>query len=162
MTVILLLLAGVIFFFGLSLLFGAPYLPTLSKQTAMALDLLDLKPGQMLLELGSGDGRLQLEAAKRGINSLGYELNPILVFVSHWRLRKYRSLAKVKMANFWRSDWPPTDGIYVFLLDRYMLKLHNKVVQSARKPVKLVSFGFRIPNLKPKRQSNGLFLYIIP
>ncbi len=45
---------------------GAPYLPTLKKQQLVALDLLNLPPGAHLVELGSGDGGLCLEAARRG------------------------------------------------------------------------------------------------
>lgn len=162
MNITLIIMSVIILLFAISIIYGAPYLPTLKDQTGRALDLLALKPGQLLLELGSGDGRLQLAAAKRGIKSLGYEINPLLVIISRWRLRKYRSLARVKLANYWRIKLPPTDGIYVFLLDRFMSKLHNKIVQSYDRPVRLVSFAFRIPGLKPIKQSKGLFLYIIP
>ena len=68
--------------FGFVIFFGAPYLPTLKKQQEEALDLLDLQPGQLLLELGSGNGRLLRMAADRGISVIGYEINPILFLIS--------------------------------------------------------------------------------
>ena len=64
--------------FSFVLLFGAPFLPTLKKQIDEALDLLDLKPGETMLELGCGDGRILLAATQRGLSVVGYELNPIL------------------------------------------------------------------------------------
>jgi len=149
-----------ILLFGFTVLFGAPFLPTLSNRTNDALDMLDLKPGELLLELGSGDGRLLKEAAKRGIKSIGYELNPLLVWYSRIRLWRYRKLAKVRMANYWQVDLPKAQGIYVFLLQPYMQKLDKKLSQSNIAPVKLVSFAFVIPNKKPAQEKQGMRLYI--
>ena len=89
-----------ILLFGFTAFFGAPFLPTLDNRTKDALDLLDLKPGDHLLELGSGDGRLLREAAKRGIRSTGYELNPLLVAYSQIKLWRYRHLASFICANY--------------------------------------------------------------
>ena len=51
--------AGLVVVLGILLpvLFGPPYLPTLAPNLKTALDLLDLKSGQTVLDLGSGDGR---------------------------------------------------------------------------------------------------------
>lgn len=148
--------------FGFVLLRGAPYLPTLSKQVKTALDLIDLKPGQTLLELGCGDGKVLVAAAERGWNVVGYELNPILALIAWLRTRKYRGRVRVVCGDFWRAKWPPADAIFVFLLDSFMQKLDTKIVQSYPKPVKpvkLVSFAFQIPDREPKTQKNGLYLY---
>jgi 16S rRNA A1518/A1519 N6-dimethyltransferase RsmA/KsgA/DIM1 with predicted DNA glycosylase/AP lyase activity len=153
----------VIFFlilvFGFVILFGAPFLPTLKKQVVPIFELLDLREGQTLIELGSGDGRILLEAGRRGINAIGYELNPILVLYSIIKTWKYRQKVRVIWGNYWHKDWPQADGIFVFLLDRYMLKLNNKIIQKYKAPIKLVSFAFKIPDRKIDRQNHGLFLY---
>ena len=145
--------------FSFVLLFGAPYLPTLSKQAEAALDLVDLKPGQHLLELGCGDGKVMIAAAKRGIRVTGYELNPILAAIAWIRTRRFGRQVKVVCGNFWTIKLPVTDGIFVFLLPKYMAKLDTKIVQESRKPVKLVSFAFRIPKKKISSESQGVFLY---
>ena len=151
---------GLILLFGFTAFFGAPYLPTLTRRTADALVLLDLKPGQLFLELGSGDGRLQVAAAKRGIRSIGYELNPLLVWYSRIKLVRYRRLASVKNANYWTQSLPKADAIYVFLLNPYMEKLHKKILAESSKPVRVVSFAFEIPGKKPVKEINGMRLYI--
>ncbi|HUC95394.1 MAG TPA: hypothetical protein VMR76_00355, partial [Candidatus Saccharimonadia bacterium] len=115
--------------FGFVIMFGAPYLPTLKPQIETALELLELKKGQRLIELGSGDGRVLLAAAKRGLYVTGYELNPILVLYSRLLTFRYRSKVKIIWGNYWYKDWPITDGIYVFLLQKYMTKLNNKVIR---------------------------------
>lgn len=157
-----LILITVILLFGFVVAFGAPYLPTLKPQTKEALDLLKLKKGQTLLELGCGDGRVMRAAAQRGIKVVGYELNPILVLVAKVVTWKYRDLTTVKWGNFWRAQWPPTDAVFVFLLDKYMTKLDTKIVQQQRqqgKKIVLLSFTFQVPDRRPDRQNGGLYLY---
>ncbi|MFZ1324156.1 MAG: hypothetical protein WAQ57_03295 [Candidatus Saccharimonadales bacterium] len=153
------LVAAAVILFGFVVLFGAPYLPTLRLTQAEALELLALKPGQTLLELGSGDGRMLKAAAKKGIHATGYELNPLLVIYSRAATWRYRQLVTVKFANFWAVKLPPCDGIYVFLLDKYMPKLHNKVTREISNSIKLVSYAFQIPGKQAITDRNGLYLY---
>lgn len=159
MTLLLAAAIIVVLLFGAVVFFGAPYVPTLSRQTETALDLLDLKPGQTLLELGSGDGRVMAAAAARGINVVGYELNPLLVMSAWWRTRRYRPLVRLRWANFWRASWPPADGIFVFLHPRFMSRLDKKIVQSYGQKCKLVSFAFEIPGKRPAAEKDGVYLY---
>jgi predicted RNA methylase len=138
------------------LLRGAPYLPTLEKQGRAALDLLNLQPGQTLLELGSGDGKVMVLAAKAGLNVVGVELNPFLVVISWLRTRRYRKQVRVIWGDFWRVRWPECDGVFTFLLDRYMVRLDEKMVR-IKKP--LVSFAFQIPERKAAAVKDGVYLY---
>lgn len=140
------------------LLVGAPYLPTLRSQTETALDLLDLRPGQTLLELGSGDGRVLIAAAQRGWQVVGIELNLLLVIISWLRTRRYRRQIKIVWGDFWRTPWPTADGVFVFLLRKYMPKLDSRLRQTGQ-PVRLVSFAFAIPGREPDEQKNNVLLY---
>lgn len=151
----------VIFFtaFTFVVMFGAPFLPTLSARVPEALDMIDLEAGQTLIELGSGDGRILKAAAERGWKVIGYELNPLLVIYSKITTLRYGRNVRVVWGNFWRSQWPPADGIFVFLLQPYMEKLDKKIMQDYPKGVKLVSFAFKIPGKKPAYEKNGLYLY---
>lgn len=159
MNVVIILFLILILLFGFVVLFGAPYLPTLTRQTEAAFELLDLKPGQTLIELGSGDGKVLVAAAKRGISAVGYELNPLLVLISIGMTWRYRDKVKVIWGNFWWHKWPEADAIFTFLLPRYMKKLDKKITQYKHKPVKLVSFAFSIPGKKVVAQREGLFVY---
>ena len=146
--------------FGFVILFGAPYLPTMKTQQRQALDLLNLRPGQILLELGSGDGRVLIESAKRGIEAVGYELNPILFLFSKIACFKYRKLIKIYYGNFWHKKWPPADGIFVFLHPRFMNKLDQTIQkQYPNQEVKLVSYAFKITGKTPKKTTDALYLY---
>lgn len=150
---------AVIMLFSFVILFGAPFLPTLSSRKAEAMDLLDLKAGQTMLELGSGDGRILRVAAERGIYAIGYELNPLLVIWSKIINWKYRKYITVHWGNYWHHKLPITDGMYVFLLNPFMEKLDKKITQEITKNLKVVSFAFAIPGKKPSKELNGLLLY---
>ena len=151
-AIILVCFAGV-------LLFGAPYLPTLTPQVTIALDMAGLKSGQTLLELGCGDGKVLVAAAQRGYNVVGYELNPILAMIAWLRTRRYGKRVRVKCANFWQGDWPPANAIFVFLLPKYMSKLDKKVTQQYTTKLKVVSFAFKIPDKLIVKEQQGVFLY---
>ncbi|MEX2007103.1 MAG: hypothetical protein WD877_02995 [Candidatus Saccharimonadales bacterium] len=146
--------------FGAVLLFGAPYLPTLKKTQEDALDLLDLKNGQTVVDLGCGDGRFLRAAASRGLNAVGYELNPFLAFTAWLITRAYRKQVKVTWGSFWRADISAADGVYVFLIERHMKRLDG-FLSKQKKPrrLKVVSHAFKIPGRKPTTQKDALFLY---
>ncbi|HEX8350308.1 MAG TPA: class I SAM-dependent methyltransferase [Hymenobacter sp.] len=156
---LLLTLLAVIACFSFVLLYGAPYVPTLSRQTEVALDLLNLKKGQTMLELGCGDGKVLLAAAARGYVVVGYELNPILALIAWLRTRRYGHQVRVVCGNFWNQAWPPADGIFVFLLDKFMVRLDTAIKKQPHRPVRLVSFAFQIPGTKPKAAKEGIYLY---
>jgi len=141
------------------LLYGAPYLPTLRPQVVAALELANLKTGDCLLELGCGDGKVAVAAAKQGIRVVAYELNPWLAAISWLRTRRYRHNVQIIWGDFWRKPWPPAQAIFVFLLPKYMPQLDTKIEQYSHKPVKLVSFAFAVPARKPAASRKGVFLY---
>ena len=157
MIVALFLLAGVVLVaFAGVLLVGAPYLPTLRPQIRTAFELLDLKEGQTVLELGCGDGKVLIAAAEKGYRAIGVELNLFLWAIAWLRTRRYRDRVQVIWGNFWRTTWPPADAVFVFLLDRFMPRLDDYM---QKRGGKLVSIAFRIPGAKPAAERNSVFLY---
>lgn len=160
----LLAIGLIILCFGFVVVFGPPYVPTLQPQARIAIEMINLKPGEMMLELGCGDGKLLVMAAQTGVFSVGYELNPILVLFAKLRTFKYRKYVKIVWGNFWNTrNWPDADGIFVFILQKHMQKLDKKIMQwhqGKSKPVKLVSFAFTIPGREPLQKSkHGVYLY---
>jgi len=150
-TIVVILLCGIV-------LFGAPFLPTKRAQIATALNLLDLRKGQLLYDLGAGDGRVALAAAKKGLRVVGYEMNILLVILARLKTRKYKSLVSIRLQSYWSADFRACDGVYTFSSSRYMKRLDKKL-SGAKKSIKLASFAFEIPNKKCLKHSNGVFLY---
>lgn len=147
--------------YGFVIPFGAPFLPTMKKDREEALNLLDLKPGQLFIDLGSGDGSLLVLAAQKGLRAEGYEINPFLWLYSWGRTRRYGGRAKVKLKSFWRADLNEADGVFVFLIGRHMEKLAKLIdKRSNKKSLKVVSHAFAIPGRRPSQKVGALFLYI--
>lgn len=145
--------------FSVVLLVGAPYVPTLTPQVHAALELANLKPGDTLLELGCGDGKVLIAAAQVGIKTVGYELNPLLALVAWVRTRRFRGDVQVIWGDFWGKRWPAAEGIFVFLHPRFMKRLDNKIIQYSTKPVKLISFAFPVPGRAVTAEKAGVYLY---
>ncbi len=145
--------------FGLVLISGAPYLPTLKNQIDTIFDFAQLNPGDTIIELGCGDGRMLIAAAKRDMNAVGYELNPILFVICWLRTLRFRGKVTVKFADFWGSNWPNADAVYVFLLPRLMPALERKIIKEEPRGIKVISFAFDFPGLKPLKMKNGILLY---
>lgn len=141
------------------LLFGAPYFPSLKPHVKAGLDLLDLKPGQTVFDLGCGDGRFLVAAAQRGLNAVGYELNPFMFAYAWFTTRRYRKQVKVRYGNFWNADLSKADAVFVFLLTKYMGRFDELIKTKAPKGVKVASHAFKIPGKKIIAQDYGVFLY---
>ena len=159
LSILFVVISLVAFCFVVVLLAGAPFLPTLKPQIAATFTLLDLCPGDTILELGCGDGRVLIAAAKLQIQAVGYELNPILAALAWLRTIRYRKYVRVVWSDFWGADWPEAQAIFAFLLDRYMDKLDRTIQRYPHRPLKVASFAFQIPHKQPTRTDKGIFLY---
>lgn len=160
MNIFLIVSAIALGLFSVVLLFGAPYLPTRRTQSQAALDLLNLKTGQVFYDLGCGDGRVLRAAAKRGLNCVGYELNPLLAIYAYLATIRFRKNVKIHFGDFWRADISNADGIFVFLVGAHMTRLDKFIkTQKFSKSTKVASYAFQIPDKKPLRSKSGIFLY---
>lgn len=160
MSLIFLFLIAVVLLFGFVVFIGAPFLPTRQPQIEAALDLLNLKKGQTLLELGCGDGRVLKLAAKKGIYGVGYEINPVLWLIAQLNTWRYRGMVNVVCSNYWVAKWPKANGIYVFLGEKHMSKLHKKIIHYRHRPLTVVSYAFQIKEIKSSSKRKGMYLYL--
>lgn len=147
--------------FAAGAILGAPYLPVRQKDAEAALDLAEVEAGQTVVDLGSGDGRLLIAAAKRGAKAIGYEINPIMYLWSLLACAKYSKQISIRLRNFWGARLPEADVYYVFLIDRYTKKLDSKLQRELTNPTKVVSYVFELPR-EPKKSTSNTHLYIYP
>lgn len=159
---VLIVLAVLFIPFGLVVLLGAPYLPAHKKAINDALSLIKPSKNGRVLDLGCGDGKFLVAAAKKGYKCTGYEINIILFLIVKFRLLKHRD-ADVKLGSFWSKDFPKdTEVAYVFLLDKFMNKLDGKMKIEAKrlkKNLSLVSYVFKIPGKKSIKEVGGVRVY---
>lgn len=143
--------------------FGAPYVPTRKKDVENAIALLD--KDDVLVDLGSGDGRLVRAAAKRGVVSYGIELSPLLALFSWLYTLPLRSRAHIRFGNYWKMHLPDTTTvIFVFLASTHMAHLKKYLEHEATRlgrPLTLISYAFELPGYKPKQTVKALMVYTI-
>lgn len=161
--ILLWMLAGLLGASFLLIVFrGAPFVPTRSRDIEDLFSLHRFKKGDVLVDLGSGDGRVLAAAARRGIHAVGYELNPFLVWYSRLKLRGIPHVT-VKLEDFWMSKLPEeTAVVFVFLAGPFMAKLDHKLSREASRlghDILLVSYGVKIPGKKVEVQRGGFLAY---
>ena len=88
-TLILGILSLAIFLFWSSGFFlGAPFWSTNKKTLKKMIEFSKVKKEEKVADLGSGNGKIVIEFAKRGIESHGFEINPFLVWISRRKIKK--------------------------------------------------------------------------
>lgn len=149
--------------FGFTAFRGAPYVPTHRRQVQKALNLLNLKPGAIVVDLGSGDGVFLKAAAQRGLIVYGYEINPLLCAIAWLRCFKYRKQIHILWRDFWLTPLPKnTKGVFIFTAGPFLKKLNKKIIQEAKQQsFTIVSYGFEIPERKDLYVKDGLHMYAI-
>jgi hypothetical protein len=161
--IVLWLVVGLLALFGFVAFFGAPYVPTLNAELKRAFtELYPLKPTDVIVDLGSGDGRVLLEASRYGAKGYGYELNPLLVLISKLRLG---SNADIRLADMWSVTLPAqTTLVYVFTVSRDSKRLGRFLQAHADRQAKLVrvmTFGPTLADYVPVKTHRGHSLYEI-
>ncbi|HVQ44975.1 MAG TPA: hypothetical protein VMT30_08545 [Candidatus Saccharimonadia bacterium] len=159
MEAIALIALAIVLPFGIGAVLGAPYVPILHRDSRRLLEIANLKPGQTLIDLGSGDGRLLRAAAARGIRCIGYEINPYLVLISRLVCWRYRKLVTIHTADIWHVKLPPADVIYIFILDKYMARLHEKFRTEITAPTRVISYVFQLPGQTPIHETHNTYVY---
>lgn len=144
----------------LGLLNGALYIPTDDDTVRRMLSVAELKPGDRLVDLGSGDGRLVIAAAKQGIEAKGYEINPILVWLSNRTIRKegLQDLASVEWKDFWSADMSRYNIVMVFGIAHIMKRLERLLKKELQPGSRIVCNLFSFPTWQGARKE-GVFVY---
>lgn len=165
MIIVQILFILLLFYISILLIYtmvrGAPYAPIGKKRMDTMFELLNPKKGKLLVDLGSGDGRIVIEAAKRRLVGNGMEINPLLVAVAKAKIKKQKiSNANIFLCDFWQKNLAEFDYITVYGTTPMMGALEKKLLKELKKGAKVVSNHFRFPNWKVAKQKNDVFLYI--
>ena len=156
---------GVVLIFAVMALTGAPYVPSLVKELRLAFTkLYKLGPKDLVVDLGSGDGVVLKVASEYGAKGFGVELNPFLVLLAKWRLRKNKDI-KVKCGNLFKVDFPAeTTVVYLFGDARDIEGMKTAIRTQAQKlgrDLWVISNGFELPGYKPAKKYRAYYLYKI-
>jgi SAM-dependent methyltransferase len=126
------------------------WLPTASPLVEKMLDMARVTPADYVIDLGSGDGRTVIAAARRGARALGIEYESNLVELSRLRAQQagVAARAEFRAADLFDTDLSPATVITMFLLPEINLKLRPKLL--ALEPgTRIVSNSFRMDPWEP-------------
>ena len=126
----------------------APYYPTPIPVVRLMLDAASIKPGELVYDLGSGDGRVVILAARDyGARAVGYELDPKLVDSSRRQIAEMElgDLASVVAADLYTADLEKADVVVVYLLPRALEKLRPLLEEKLKPGSRVISHDFLIP-----------------
>ncbi|XP_056309162.1 adenine nucleotide translocase lysine N-methyltransferase [Danio aesculapii] len=125
-----------------------PYIPASKAQVSNVMTLMKGRSGG-IADLGSGDGRIVLEACRRGFSpAVGYELNPWLVRLAHfhaWRAGHHSSVS-YRREDLWKVDLSTYKNITVFLAPSVLSLLQKKLLAELPEDALIVAGRFPFPD----------------
>ena len=147
--------------------FDVPYVPTPQVTVDEMLRLGGVGPGDFILDLGSGDGRIVVTAAQKfGARGMGVDLDPHLIYQSEERARAagVEDRAKFVQQDLFKTDLRQATVITMYLLPGVVRKLRPHLL--ALKPgTRIVSHDFDLEDWKPDRMTTirkNVMLWIVP
>ena len=107
------------------------WVPTPQELVEKMLDLAKVTPDDFVIDLGSGDGRTVIAAARRGATALGIEYNPDMVALSQKRAAEagVADRATFKVADLFESDFSQATVLTMFLLPDINVKLRPQILK---------------------------------
>ncbi|MCK4520306.1 class I SAM-dependent methyltransferase [Candidatus Parcubacteria bacterium] len=155
-------------YFASSMIFGAPFMPSPTEKVKRMLELASPRSGEILYDLGSGNGKILFEAVKQyKVRAIGVEINPVLVWLSRRKIKKLGLEDKIKIyqGNFFKKNLSDADIILTYLWQPTMGPLEKKLLSELKPGTRLVSLAFtfdNIPFVKSDSEYSFIRLYQIP
>lgn len=145
-----------------------PFVPTPNEVVEKMLDVAQVGPGDYVIDLGSGDGRIVIAAAKRGAFGHGIDIDP-------QRIREAKANAKDAGVedrvlfvedNLFETDFSQASVITMYLLNSVNLKLRPKLLESLSPGTRIVSHSFNMNEWQPDDQTSvnhsNIYYWVIP
>lgn len=143
------------------------WVPTPDNQVETMLDMAEVTAADFVIDLGSGDGRIVIAAARRGATALGIEFNPDMVELSRRNADKagVSGRATFEQADLFEVDLGRASVITMYLLPDINLKLRPKLLDLAP-GTRVVSHAFSMEEWTPDRSAVNnavnLYCWIVP
>lgn len=141
----------------------APYVPTKMDSIRKILKLAGVKKGKKFYELGSGDGRVVIEAARLGADSFGIEQSWLRVLYSRWKAHRQNSPRGLNCqfyhGDIFKRNYADGDIVYIFLLHKGVAKLEEKLRKELKKGAIIITQTYHFPSWKPFKKIDDFWLY---
>ena len=152
-----------------------PYVPTTDEAVAAMLKLGNVKKTDIVYDLGCGDGRIVIAAAKTyGARGVGIDINPVRIAEAKENAKKagVENLVRFEENDLFKADFHEATVVTLFLLPSVNLKLRPRLLQELKPGTRVVSNTFDMGDWKPEKEftvsgtesylSRNLYLWKVP
>jgi SAM-dependent methyltransferase len=132
----------------------APYVPTPQEVVDRMLELAEVRVGDVVYDLGSGDGRIVITAAARyGVKAVGFEISPALVKRSRDNIKEagLEHLVEIREEDIRTVDLSPASVVTLYLYPGANLRLRSMIMRQLKPGSRVVSHQFTMGTWKPDR-----------
>lgn len=145
------------------------FVPTPQPVVDRMLELAEVRAGDVLYDLGSGDGRIPIAAAQKyGIRAVGIDIDPARIAESNEGARRanVESLVTFRQADLFQSDIGEASVVTLYLLNSLNEKLKPKLLAELKPGTRIVSHAFDMGDWKPEKEElvggSKVFLWRVP
>ena len=140
------------------------FVPTPQEVVEDMLRLANVQKGDVLYDLGSGDGRIAITAARKyGIKATGIDIDPERIREANENAKKagVTSLVQFRQEDLFAADFKDATVITLYLLPDLNVKLRPKLWNELKPGTRIVSHQFEMGAWKPEKrlESNGRTIY---
>jgi len=134
-----------------------PYVPTPQEVVERMLELAQVKKGDVVYDLGSGDGRIVVTAAKKyGVRAIGFEIDPERIKESAENIKKagVGHLVEIRQQDIRTVDLSPASVLTMYLLPEVNLMIRPNIWKQMKPGSRVVSHDFDMGDWKPLKTEN--------
>jgi SAM-dependent methyltransferase len=145
-----------------------PFVPTPADAVAAMLKLAGVRKDDVVYDLGSGDGRIVIAAARRGARGVGIDIDPARIAEGERNARAAGVASRVRFVrqDLFDADLGDATVVTLYLLPRVNQRLRPKLLAELKPGTRVVSYGFDMGDWAPERTveigSSTLYLWVIP
>ena len=145
------------------------YVPTPYEVVDQMLRLARVKKGDVLYDLGSGDGRIPVTAAKEyGVRAVGIDIDPRRIEEARENARKngVTDLVEFRQENLFETDFKEASVVTLYLLPDLNLRLRPRLLAELKPGTRIVSHQFDMGDWKPEKtmelEGRTIYLWTVP
>lgn len=128
---------------------GAPWVPSKKLDVERFVKLAQISEGEIVYDLGCGDGRILQAVVDAGGEARGFELSLLPYLIAKIKLFKKRKKCQIVYGDFWFKNLGDADIVYIFLMPKIYEKLVIKFKTELKKGTKVVSYVWPLPGMEP-------------
>ncbi len=154
--------------------YDVPFVPTPMEVVDEMLQLAGVKTGDVLYDLGCGDGRIVIEAAKRyGVKAVGIDIDPLRIAECNENAAKAGVAGQVRFLqqDLFEADFREATVVTMYLLTSVNLRLRPKLLAELKPGTRLVSHSFAMDDWRPDKTTTvrlsydndrGVHFWVVP